>query len=238
MLTELLSHSAEDTEHNSSESVRRLLDIHTARLTSKDMRSCEAFMRNSFEGTGKWGIPIIRKQSIDLDNVDLIAYSDTRILDSNPNLQKGVHFFVDDYRFSGIYNNPSRSFVKLQQYAFVLTPDFSTYAEMQPWRQIESVAHGRWCGALWQRCGLTVIPTMTWSTPSSLEYCNDGVEEGSIVAVGMVGCKQSKRAFMYGYDAMLDRVRPEAVICFGNPYPEMRGLIITIDYLASRKVVR
>ena len=48
-----------------------------------------------------------------------------------------------------------------------------------------------WCGAYWQSKGLTVIPTISWSTPSSYDFCFDGVEENSIVAVGMIGCKQN-----------------------------------------------
>lgn len=43
---------------------------------------------------------------------------------------------------------------------------------------------------------------------------------------------------MRGYDAMLERIHPVAIICFGNPFPEMQGNIVAVDYLASRKVVR
>lgn len=110
------------------------------------------------------------------------------------------------------------------------------YADMHPWRQLESVAHSRWCGAYWQSKGLTVVPTISWSTPSSYRYCFDGVEEGAIVAVGMIGCKSNKFGFMHGYNAMLEKIHPEAVICFGTPFPEMKGNLINVDYCASRKV--
>lgn len=43
---------------------------------------------------------------------------------------------------------------------------------------------------------------------------------------------------MRGYNAMLDHIEPEAVICLGRPFPEMKGKIIAVDYLSSRKVVR
>lgn len=43
---------------------------------------------------------------------------------------------------------------------------------------------------------------------------------------------------MIGYDAMLTAIEPQAVICFGVPFPEMEGNIIQIDYTSSRKVVR
>ena len=161
-------------------------------MTSKQMRNDSLFMRNSFKVTGKWDIPIIKKQDIPLDNVHLIAYSDTKYNDIPENTTCGVHFFIDDYRFAGIYNNPERSIAKLSQYAFLLTPDYSTYSDMNYWRQLESVAHSHWVGAYWQSKGLKVVTTMTWSDSRSYAFCNDGVEKGCVVAVGMIGCKRSR----------------------------------------------
>ena len=137
--------------------------------TSKCMRSNQLFMRNEYAGRGKWGIPLVKKQFLDVNNLSLIACSDTKSNDYSGNTKNGVHFFVDDYRFNGVYNNPEKSLAKYSQYAFLLTPDFSTYADMSLWRQLESVAKNRWCGAYWQSKGLTVIPTISWSTPSSYD---------------------------------------------------------------------
>ena len=72
----------------------------------------------------------------------------------------------------------------------------------------------------------------------SYAYCFDGIECGSPVAVGMIGCKHNKRTFLNGYDAMLEKIQPEMVICFGTPFDEMRGPIVPVDYMASRKGVR
>ena len=37
---------------------------------------------------------------------------------------------------------------------------------------------------------------------------------------------------------MMNRIEPKAVICFGSPFSEMEGNVITVDYMKSRKVVR
>lgn len=206
-------------------------------MTSKEMRNNPLFMRNTFSSVGKWEIPLVKKQELSVPEIKLIACSDTQIDDNEVNREKGVHFFVDDYRFEGIYNNPERSLKKYSQYKFLLTPDFSTYADMNMWRQMESIAHGRWIGAYWQNKGLTVIPTVSWSTPSSYEYCFDGIEKGSIVAVGMIGCKRAENKFMRGYNEMLKRIEPKNIIVFGTPFPEMQGNLIQVDYLASKRVV-
>lgn len=206
--------------------------------TSISMRSNPLFMRNTFPTCGQWEVPLIKKQSIDLSEVSLIACSDTKSNDNSVNRRCGVHFFVDDYRFESIYRNPEKSLRKYSQYAFLLTPDYSTYADMNLWRQLESIAHSRWCGAYWQSQGLRVIPTITWGTAISYRFCFDGVETGSIVAVGMIGCKKNKAGFMRGYNAMLEKIQPEAVVCFGTPFAEMEGNIVPVDYRSSRKVVR
>ena len=206
-------------------------------MDSKTFRKSSLFLRNEFQPDGMFGFSLVRKQEISLNSVELIACSDTRTNDRY-NTYKGVHFFTDDYRFCGIYDHPDRSLEKFRQYRFVLTPDFSLYAEMEPWRQIESVGKSRWIGAYWQSQGLTVIPTVSWAKPSSFRYCFDGIEKTSVVAVGMIGCKHERIAFMKGYNAMLDKIEPSAIICFGTPFPEMCGNIIAVDYLSSRKVMR
>ena len=207
-------------------------------MTGKAMRDNPLFMRNSFATTGKWGIPLVKKQELTTENIMLVACSDTRANDNEANKKKGVHFFVDDYRFSGIYDNPERTLERYSQYAFLLTPDFSTYSDMDLWRQLESVAKNRWVGAYWQSKGRIVVPTVSWSTPRSFEFCFDGVEQHATVAVSTLGCKKAKIDFMRGYEVMLEKLRPEAIICFGDPFSEMQGNLLVVDYRESRKVVR
>jgi len=207
-------------------------------MTGKTMRDNPLFMRNSFATTGKWGIPLVKKQELTTENIMLVACSDTRANDNEANKKKGVHFFVDDYRFSGIYDNPERTLERYSQYAFLLTPDFSTYSDMDLWRQLESVAKNRWVGAYWQSKGRIVIPTVSWSTPRSFEFCFDGVEQHATVAVSTLGCKKAKIDFMRGYEVMMEKLRPEAIICFGDPFSEMQGNLLVVDYRESRKVVR
>lgn len=207
-------------------------------MTSIKMRENPLFMRNGFETVGKWNIPLIRKQEFDSREVKLIACSDTKQNDSESNKKRGVHFFVDDYRFNGIYDRPERTLSRYSQYAFLLSPDYSTYSDMSMWRQLENVAKNRWVGAYWQSMGLTVIPTVSWGLTQSFDFCFDGIEKNATVAVGMIGCKRNKLPFMRGYNAMLEKLAPSKIICFGTPFAEMDGNIVAVDYSESRKVVR
>ena len=206
-------------------------------MKSKLFRNDPLFLRNEFDVEGKWGFPIVRRQALDLDGIELIACSDVSSKDTK-NLHKGVHFFVDDYRFENTYNHPENALKRYGKYRFLLSPDFSLYSEMNPWRQIESVGKTRWVAAKWQAAGKTVISTISWGLTRSYEYCFDAVEKHCIVAVGMIGCKGNKRDFLRGYYQMLDRIEPEAIICFGDPFAEMEGNLVVVDYQKSRKVVR
>lgn len=207
-------------------------------MLSKESRSKQTFLRNEFDAFGKWNMPIIRKTELDLADVNLISFTDIKTNDIDENKQKGVHFYIDDYRMEGLYNNPSRSLHRLAQYKFLISPDYSLYSDMPKALQICNVFKSRWCGAYWQSQGLTVIPNVSWGDCGTFDFCFDGIEEGSVVAVGTIGCKHSKLAFMRGYNEMLKCIKPSAIICFGTPFAEMKGKIISIDYNASRRVNR
>lgn len=76
--------------------------------TSKIMRSDQLFMRNEYNGHGKWNIPLIKKQPVNLENISLIACSDTRSNDCLENTKCGVHFLwmiTDSTEFITILKN-------------------------------------------------------------------------------------------------------------------------------------
>lgn len=54
---------------------------------------------------------------------------------------------------------------------------------------------------------MTVIPTISWSDYPSYQFCFDGIEEGSCVAVGMIGCKSNRIGFMRGYKRFFKGVK-------------------------------
>lgn len=203
---------------------------------SKQYRSSETFLRNSYEVVGPWNMPLIKKENIDLANLELMSIADIKKGDAIFNWNKGIHSFVDDYRFENLYEHPEKYYLTLSQYRFLLTPDFSLYRELPRPLQIANVFKNRWCGADWQAHGLSTIATISWSDHQSYQFCFDGVEEQSIVAIGMIGCKRgNKRSFLSGYSEMLKRIKPSAIIVYGDPFSEMTGNIIHIPYQHGRR---
>ena len=207
-------------------------------LNSKEFRNSTKFLRNEYECVGYYNIPKIMKQDIDLSDIKLISYSDTYSRENEINKSKGVHFFIDDKRFDGIYDNPERSLEKLSQYRFLISIDYSLFQEMPRALQIFNIFRSRWVAAYWQSRGLVVIPCISWSDALSYDFCFSGIEKESIVAIGMIGCKGNKQAFLRGYNKMQEVLNPKAIIVFGDPFEEMKGNIVKVNYIESRKVNR
>lgn len=185
------------------------------------------FLRNQFKSVGMFKLPLVKKQEISLEDVELIGYDK---INQSKDYDSIVHFFLDDYRFESIYNNPEKKLETLKQYKAVLTPDFSMYTEMPIALQLFSTFKNRWVGAYLQEQGISVIPTVRWGDLTSFNFCFDGIEKGSAVAVSTLGVRNEKSHFMLGYNEMLSRIKPSKIICYGKPFEEMKGDIIEVDY--------
>ena len=131
--------------------------------------------------------------------------------------------------FENVYAKPESELEWLDKYYALLTPEFSVYKDMPLMLQGYSTFKNRWCGAYWQKMGMKVIPTIAWGTRDSWEFCFDGVEEGSVVAVSTYYSQNNEAGFMEGYNEMLARIKPSAIICYGEPFKAMRGNIKAIS---------
>ena len=212
------------------------LSINTSEYENEKRKKKQKIVRNEFAKCGKFGMPLIKKQNIDIDKIELWNYAKTKMNDVN-NTNKTIHFFTYDWIFENVYEKPEVTLEKLDQYYALLTPEFSMYSDMPLARQIDSVFKNRWCGAYWQKQGMIVIPTIMWGTPDSYDFCFDGVEEGSVVAISTY-TRENKKIFMEGYEKMLESIKPSLVICYGKPFIEMKGNIKFIDPFNSEELIK
>lgn len=197
----------------------------------------QRLVRNEFKGVGKYGMPLIKKQEIDINKIELLSYLKTKTNDIE-NTNKCIHFFTYDWNFENVYENPDTALEKLDQYYALLTPEFSTYKDMPLARQIDSVFKNRWCGAYWQKQGMKVIPTVSWGSIHCMDFCFDGIEKGSVVAVSTYTREDNENGFMLGYNKMLEVIKPSAIICYGTPFPEMKGNIKSIDPYNKEELIK
>jgi hypothetical protein len=191
-------------------------------------------MRNIYPSDSQYGIPTVPAPSIlELPEPPtcLIPYN-LRVRSEMGYKDAAMHFFLDDYRFEFVWDKPIQSWERISKSWLALTPDFSLYADYPKAAQIWNTYRNRWCGAHWQSKGIVVVPTISWSTPDSYEYCFDGIEYTSPVAVSTQGIKwdsDTNERFKEGFDVMLNKINPRFVICYGKMDEELLKVYTQIN---------
>lgn len=136
---------------------------------------------------------------------------------------KTLHFFIEDRKSNAIWNNPKIYDRAVKKYQAIITPDFSLYLDTPEPQQIWNVYRNRWLGAYWQQQGLTIIPSVSWSSARSFDYCFDGIENGSVVAISSNEIKKSDLSLDYffrGLEALIKAHSPQKILCYGEKLKE------------------
>ena len=172
-------------------------------------------------------IPEIKGTQMIPDVKRWIAFRSERT--RNP-ARTGLMFYVDDERLECLWRNPERYAALFSSLGAVLSPDFSLYADRPTIEQQWNHYRKHVVGNLWQHLGLTVIPTVGWSDEKSFDWCFTGEPTNSVISVSSVGTQRyAKTEFLRGYDAMMERLNPSAILFVGNTPKECRGNIIPIE---------
>lgn len=194
----------------------------------RNRRNYENLERQIFDGVGKYGIPQIEPVTYE-KGCEWIGFNYAKTC-KEPE-KKGVHFFLDDYQFNRLWTDVDRYIPMLQKFRYVMSPDFSTYTDFPKAIQIYNHYRKHWVGAYLQEAGIQVIPTISWSTPDSFEWCFDGEPQGGVVAVsslGVMNSKEKKELFMIGYKEMVRRICPDTIIFYGYVPDECMGNIVRV----------
>lgn len=175
----------------------------------------QAYLTEGAELVGDAGIPML----MHLDNVqipkDMLPFGKIRVC---KNHRQYVHFYQHDKEFSRVLTATTRYLDVLKLYDGVITPDCSMQIGQSPCLQQANVYMNRAVGYYLQRNGIPVIPNIRWSDESSFAYCFLGVYPNSIVSISTHGCirsKEQKQMFKTGLSAMLETLKPSAVLVHG-----------------------
>jgi len=163
---------------------------------------------------GRYQMPIIKK-----DNYipkDLISFNYAKTATDK---SVGIHFYIDDYQFERIWNNPFMYATILEEYDCMLTPDFSLYMDMPIALKIYNVYRSRLIGQIMQDYGIKVIPTISWAEKDTYDFCFDGIEPSSVVSISTIGVKRDDEAFEVWQDGvteMIKRIKPKTILVYGG----------------------
>ena len=170
---------------------------------------------------GYYNFPIIKACHYVPD--DLIGFKFIKpIVEMNKveEFHKGVHFYMYDWEFERIWNDPYKNFEKLKKFSCTLTPDFSVYTDMPMAMQIWNMYRSRLIGQMMQDYGLTVIPILQWADTETFKFCFDGIEPGGTVSVSTRGTTADKEAHAIweaGMQTAIAKIKPETILVYGTP---------------------
>lgn len=175
--------------------------------------------RACYEGVGAYDIPQLEPISAEEigEITEWIGFNYV-LSDDNP-AGKAVHFFVDDYQFERIWNNPEKYVEKLSEYACVLTPDFSPYADMPMATQIFNHYRKHWVGKYLQERGVKIVPTIRASRDErSLKWYLDGEPKGGVVCISSMWAKdgEARDYFLREFGLMKEKLKPTKIFVYGN----------------------
>ena len=183
-----------------------------------------------FDGVGMYDIPVIEPE--EYHHVEWIGFNSARTTQKRKG--KGIHFFLDDYQFTRIWKYPNQYVEMLKQFDFVMSPDFSTYTDFPNVLNIYNHFRKHWVAAYLQAHGVHVIPTISWSTPDSFDWCFDGEPRESTVAVSSVGCADVLDDFIAGYYKMVERLNPSTIIFYGKVPEQCKGNIVHVKSFTDK----
>lgn len=192
-----------------------------------------------FDGVGEYDIP--EMYPVHIDNlVDIPLQGFNYALNEKHPENIGVHFFLHDYQFERVWRYPDRYVECLKKFKFVLSPDFSPYADIPEALKIFNVYRKMWCGRYWQEHGMTVIPTVTWGNDEDLEWCLDGIPKHSTIAISTMGeGRWAKfKALKYNWKYIIDTLEPETILLYGKDISdELTGNIVFKKLINSKVAV-
>jgi len=138
---------------------------------------------------------------------------------STKDYNQWVLFYEHDSEFVRLWNNPKRYLEKLKKFNGVITPDFSLCRNMPLVMQKWSTYQGRAIGVWLQNEGVEVIPNVRVADERSYDFCFDGVDKNSTVAIGTHGCLKKtieREYFEKGLAELVKRLTPRTIIVYGS----------------------
>ena len=126
-----------------------------------------------------------------------------------------AHFYIDDYRFESIWNNPKQYLHFLKRFGGVITPDYSVCRDlplvMQMWNTYRNRVLAYWL----QSNGVDIIPNISWGDERSYGFAFEGIAQGGTVATSTYGCirdKLDRYYFKKGLDEMVRVLKPDTIV--------------------------
>lgn len=132
---------------------------------------------------------------------------------------KCVHFYLYDYMFQCLNNNPLRYTSMLMSYPCVISPDNSVYMNWTEHDRRQSAWRNQQIARLWQINGIQVIFNVSWAGPDSYSYCINVYPKQCVIAINCMGIRGDPDACYFwhrGYEEVLKVLDPSLIVRYGD----------------------
>ena len=137
-----------------------------------------------------------------------------------------VHFYEPDYKFVQLLNNPLKYVGRLKRFGGIISPDFSICPDY-PFPIQHMYKYWNHALAYWLSTqGIPVIPNVRWGDERSFDFCFNGIEKDSVVAVGTLGQMRNtlnRELFLQGLPVMIAKLSPHTIIVYGKAPDDVFG---------------
>lgn len=193
--------------------------IHTAYDVMKE------FLIAGAELEPQWGIPIL--PAVNLRPTDTVDFAESFSRKIRNHRELNVNFYIEDAKFTRIWNQPEKYLEHLQCFGSVCGPDFSIAAGCggMPFA-LNLFNHYRNHAIAWflHTKGIQIIPSVSILDRDSYDWAFSGLPKHSTLSVctnGRVKARASRLEFCEGFYEMCSRLEPLRVIVVGRMPDEL-----------------
>lgn len=129
-----------------------------------------------------------------------------------------VHFYIDDYKFQCIWNQPQRYIDFLKRFQFVISPDFSIYTDFPICVNMYNKYRNHWLYNFYQWHNINMIPNINLGCRS--EWWDEflaGYPTNSVISISDIGRSKllEDKIFKKDYiEFIQDRLKPTQILYF------------------------
>ena len=176
-------------------------------------------VRHVFPSSNALGFPdLLTDLCVTEAPADLVPYHAGK-----PSERDAIHFFLEDYKFQGLWTYPERVCRCVANYGCmaVCEPDFSIWLDMPLAEQIHAVYQRRWCARKWQAYGVTILPILSAGDARTWAFAWDGIPQGSAVAL------QVQTISDFGWlndmiDCAVEKLQPTVLCVYGRETDKLK----------------
>ena len=194
------------------------------------------FLITGAELDGKYQLPMIPACNLDYLPEDSIDFEESFSRKIKNHRKLNVNFYIDDVKFTRIWNNPDKYLEHLKCFHSVAMPDFSisTGDRGMPFTlNIYNKYRNHALAWYLHMNDIKVIPSVPIADKDSYDWCFDGLPQNSILSVctnGRVRAKASRIEFCDGFKVMCDKLQPTRVIIVGRIPDELKSDVPITNY--------